>query len=553
MMWPATTMAFTASQRQALLTLAAGASAATAWYNSTMLESAVSGEVNSKNNSYHNADNQNPIEINLMDKIASKVYLNPSRAKNTSNQRNNNADATIAPDSMERPLGVPSRLRILAIDLPEMRQQAFSKGTCRVALNRVFPDGVAPAKQLEGSDGNGNHQHHTSRQLLQVEQKAFVKSLVQCFQEDLPGKVGVEMMEASFADMNPKNLRKTRQVGGFHYDPGKYTQPGGGGGDAKAEKDSTTNNAVEEYHEVEADDEMDAPWNQYAWIEELDHRVSLLFELSMNQYSSSHMTTIVFLPKVHGFVPFGDSLEPSSRWSRYLSGNIFKRTIPSQRSSWELLLPPFWQSDPEGVEGGGSHNNKHKERSNNNWASNKPHAVIANGAAVQRVPSGLRVLQKTCREANVPLFILYDPRAWGSNTHNDLTQALKDIRFIVKQNIILQAMEQQSGFSRGRLVGRMERQIEQVAQQAKKDRQRRQEAVRRRQWDKYDAASLEKRLIEHGVMRREDRVEDGRTYRRYTPAMVEIARRCVADEAELGQSSIERGQQDAAAQESDTN
>jgi len=246
-------------------------------------------------------------------------------------------------------------------------------------------------------------------------------------------------------------------------------------------------------------------------------------------------------PQVHGFVPFGDSLEPSSRWNRYLTGNIFKRTIPSQRSILEMLLPPFMQSDPEGVEGGASSSagDNIAHRNNNNWASNKPHAVIANGAAVQRVPSGLRVLQKTCRDANVPLFVLHDPRAWGANTHDNLRQALSDVRFAVKQNIIIQAMEQQSGFSRGRLCGRMEGRFEQWLKHTKQDRQQRQDAIRKRQWNTLDKPALEKRLLAHGVIRKEEHMEGGQPNRQYSPAFVDIAQQCVTDEEERQLDSTE--------------
>ena len=206
-----------------------------------------------------------------------------------------------------------------------------------------------------------------------------------------------------------------------------------------------------------------------------------------------------------------------------------------------MLLPPFLQSDPEGVEGGAAKSlfRRSSNNYNHNWASNKPHAVIANGAAIQRVPSALRLLQKTCREANVPLFVLHDPRAWGGNTHSSLHQAMLDLRFLVKQNIILQAMEQQSGYSRGRFVGRLEEQLRHVAEQAWSDRQRRQDAIRKRRWNKLDAASLEKRLMEHGVIRREDSLEGGTTFRRYTPAMVQVARQCVEDEEQRAQIELE--------------
>lgn len=472
-MWP-TAVAPLAS-RQGFTSAAVGATAAAAWYKTTLME-----EASSTDDTADTVNDLGPIEINLMDKISNKIYLNPSRVR-SSNLKKRNSDT--APPSVvvsERPVGVPSSLRILAIDLPEMREQAFSRGECRVAFNAVYPDGIAPPKTVvKQEDENGD-----KRELV-VEQKAWVRSLVKCVQSDLPDKVGVEMMEASFSHLNPKNLRKTRQLGGYHYDPGKYT-------DSKEQDQSR----VVGEKEVQEDDELDAPWHQQAWIEELKLRI-------------------------RGQVPFGDALEPSSRWDLFSTGSQYKATVASQ-SNW--MLPSFLQSEAGGIDGtDNSHN------TNSNWASNKPHAVVANGAAVQRMPSGLRLLQKTCRDAKVPLFVLHDPRAWGGNTHHNLHQALRDVRYVVKQNIIISAMEHQSGFSRGRHVGRIERSIEQWMTQAKQDRQRRQEALKKRQWQKLDAATLEKRLIEHGVLRREDRVEDGKTYRQYTPAMKEIAQQCVED------------------------
>lgn len=472
-MWPAAVAPL--ASRQGFASAAVSATAAAAWYNSTLMEEATTTEDTA------DTGNHGPIEINLMDKIANKIYLNPSRVRSNNLKKRNSDTAPPSVVTSERPVGVPSSLRILAIDLPEMRDQAFSRGECRVAFNSVYPDGVAPAKKVVKQED----EHGGSRRALEVEQKAWVRSLVKCVQSDLPDKVGVEMMEASFSQLNPKNLRKTRQLGGYHYDPGKYTN-------SKEQDQSRIVGA----DEVQEDDELDAPWNQYAWIEELTLRI-------------------------RGQVPFGDALEPSSRWAQPYTGSHYKATVASQ-SNW--MLPSFLQSEAEGIDGAdNSHSN------NSNWASNKPHAVVANGAAVQRMPSGLRLLQKTCRDAKVPLFVLHDPRAWGGNTHQNLHQALRDVRHVVKQNIIISAMEHQSGFSRGRHVGRIERSIEQWITQAKQDRQRRQEALKKRQWQKLDAATLEKRLIEHGVLRREDRVEDGKTYRQYTPAMKKIALQCVED------------------------
>lgn len=262
------------SQRHALASVLAGATtAATAvWYNSTLLEEASSATAEETSPSTGNKDDpteNNPIEINLMDKISNKVYLNPVRVRGPLQKRNSDTPPPSVTDPVkERPVGVPSHLRILAIDLPEMRDQAFAKGVCRVALDRVYPDGVAPAKQV-GDQETAEHKEATTtntsaKQRLEVEQKIWVKSMVKCMQHDLPDKVGVQLMEASFSNLNPKNLRKTRQVGGYHYDPGKYTNNGA--------KEMDQESATEDY-QVQEEDELDAPWNQYAWIEELKLRV----------------------------------------------------------------------------------------------------------------------------------------------------------------------------------------------------------------------------------------------------------------------------------------
>lgn len=329
-----TTKSAAASHGQALFCATVVAATGAAWYSSRVLLEEASGEDDSNGNA--NSNNSNPIEIDLMDKIANKIYLNPARAvaRNQrrlaaanggsfpAHSRNSSTAVLLDPESSSRrPLGVPSRLRILAIDLPEIRTQAFSQGTCRVAFDRVFPNGVAPPTYVPQSTGNGvddgtgkdgtvvpkrgnssatNTNGHNKKVQL-VEQKAFVQSMLCCFQQQQDSqnsntnksayhnKVGVEVMEASFADLNPRNLRKTRQVGGYHYDPGKYASDTTSQHDREMGKstesanvsknnrnDPTTNNkrqeSVEEYH-IQHDDESDAPWNQYAWMEELKMRV----------------------------------------------------------------------------------------------------------------------------------------------------------------------------------------------------------------------------------------------------------------------------------------
>lgn len=92
----------------------------------------------------------------------------------------------------------------------------------------------------------------------------------------------MELLEASVADLNKYKLRKTQQIGNFKYDPGKYY------GSSKKQPIPVDRSADdEEIDEVDQEeilldratfeDEMEAPWNQYAWAEELRLRVSALF------------------------------------------------------------------------------------------------------------------------------------------------------------------------------------------------------------------------------------------------------------------------------------
>lgn len=50
-----------------------------------------------------------------------------------------------------------------------------------------------------------------------------------------------------------------------------------------------------------------------------------------------------------------------------------------------------------------------KDKRTINRASSKPHVVIADGSAMQRVPGSLRFLTKCCKESDVHLFIINDP------------------------------------------------------------------------------------------------------------------------------------------------
>ena len=110
----------------------------------------------------------------------------------------------------------------------------------------------------------------------------WLQSLVNCRSTESQRRVGVELLEASVENLNVYKLRKIHQVGNVKYDPGKYygrknaknskvvRVERDGDDDEMEEADQEeilVENATHEY-------ELEAPWNQYAWIEELRLRVS---------------------------------------------------------------------------------------------------------------------------------------------------------------------------------------------------------------------------------------------------------------------------------------
>jgi hypothetical protein len=262
------------SATAALLAAFSGGLLTTALVRKTSLQ-----QQNNKSNENERSNFQ--IETDLMERIAQKPYLQAF----TSNE--------------QHPKGVPHRLRILAIDVPEMRT-AFD-GECRINLSKIYADDIAPAKALPKYENGGDATTTTSskqqkkkrtKMAASVAQKSMAKSLIKCRKQK---KIGVELLEASVADLNPHNMRKTHQFGNLvSYDPGKYaTRPVA----AAATKNHASNEEEKEEEEntpttattggtsirkdseegpvlATADDEVDAPWNQYAWIEELQLRVS---------------------------------------------------------------------------------------------------------------------------------------------------------------------------------------------------------------------------------------------------------------------------------------
>ena len=211
---------------------------------------------------------------------------------------------------------------------------------------------------------------------------------------------------------------------------------------------------------------------------------------------------------------------------------------------FDIFLPKFARSDPDGMDGSGS--KKHR----NCRANNKPHAVIANGAALQRVPSALRLLQKLCRKADVPLFIIHDPRVWGGNTHQSLSEALKEMRSTIKNRVILKALQQRgsSAFNRGRIVGNLETetkwQIKERTKRAKELFTGDSSSKRKSEmdWSKLDSTTLEKKLMTRGLIQKQQSKEDedeARTSetvitakKAYSIGLIELAKKICTEEEE---------------------
>mmetsp|Transcript_38925 Transcript_38925/g.94251 ORF Transcript_38925/g.94251 Transcript_38925/m.94251 type:complete len:556 (-) Transcript_38925:37-1704(-) len=483
-----------------------------------------------------------------MDKIQQKKYITSALARD----------------------GIPSTLRILAIDLPNLKHEGFT-GTCRVSHTKIFPqtDPVAQPNEVlyttttattttaaaaaaateennsnegdEPSSKNNSTRRKSSSSTrtasanpslstkkLKIPQKLLVKRLVECNSPQSQQLVGVELLEASVTDLNRYQLRKTQKFGSYKYDPGKYfddntnknatttttttacssTAVGSDGDNDDDEMDGTDVDYEDYDYDYEFDkhanydddgadgrssrrssttslntalqNEMEAPWNQSAWKEELSLRIN-------------------------GQVQFDAVMEAAPKLQRLLWGKAYKSTIPTVHTVWDYFLPNFAKSDPNGVDGSIRLNVR---------ACHKPHAVIANGAALQLVPGSLRQLQRLCKKADVPLFVINDPRRWGGNTHESLEDALKELRSTVKNRVITQALKQQGSFARGRLLGQTETeakwQLKERSKRAKEflgidNRHRRSE--RSQNWSTHDVATLQRKLIERKVIQ----VERGTT------------------------------------------
>lgn len=471
-------------------------------------------ETKQQHNSHSHDEHSKPvvayqIPVSFLDRLASKSYLHwidpdtrsQSTTTNRASEQRRRATGTEPSASSKRPVGIPATLRLLTVDLPDVRH-GFSGGPCGVATDRVFPDGIAPPRRtsfVPPPPGSGSSRSTTTHPEptgtptkvqspsipLTVEQKAWVTSVYECVNPGT-GRVAVQVMEANTASFNINNVRKTKRIGNFEYDPTAY------GPQRFATTLVTT-----------PSDELQAPWNQYAWKEEVRLRVS-------------------------GQVRFGEPLRQGSRswWQRLVahtgigatSRSVYQATVPPQPVSWsERGLSLLGQRPAYDTLAG-------RDGCDHTWAGNQPHAVVANGAALHRVPHALKYLQQTCREHNVPLYVIRDPRVWGANTsvretvhtdgtndedNDDVGAVLREVRKYVKGQLVTNSLRLAAGtaFARGRWVGQSEahwqHRIETVQRLTQERLERAREQRRTlldRDWSQLDAVALERKLVEKGAL-----------------------------------------------------
>jgi hypothetical protein len=426
------------------------------------------------------------LAVNFMDKLADKVYLQTEKN--------------------ERPERIPTTLRLLTIDVPlhsssnnnNNNKNLFKDGVCRVATDHVYPDGVVPDKQVRVPivseetkgfriTGKNNAQHLD----LEIEQKVLVQSMFQCYHD---GKVGIQVQEASIRNLNPRNLKRNHPM--VRSLRNSLTSSSGHNltaGTNRTHRLGKHEREEEDDHEATTVyDELEAPWHQHAWISELQLRIS-------------------------GQVRWGEPLQAkgsrskgsSSGWftsnnnNTYQITQYYKPTIAQRSSGW------WWPFRSRAVE----HHDGWKDTENNPEA-NKPHAVIASGAALAHVPAAARLLHRFCQEFRVPLYVLDDPRRTASQRHpvdegaDDIRLVLQDIHKRVKRTIVQNQLESSAGssFQRGRWLGATETEAQWRLREGARltkaaiVRAQQQQQLKSVNWRNLSARELRSELLQHGVL-----------------------------------------------------
>jgi hypothetical protein len=523
------------------------------------------------------------LDIYLMDGIAGRGYLNHHpetmalmfQAKKY--RVRSDADNIIndVPDEDEddnpRPRGVPSRLRLLTVDVPEFKRDAFERpGICRLpheifdsadGTKRLveFVDGVAPPKSTERAGKRASKKP--------IIQKSLARELYYCYDPHYKRQMS-KLTEKGMMDVNSKYMGEPKIgveiLGRIYTSTSKRWKNVGDTSKVEiideAIADADEVQVVDErmtsasippkfrsdFEDEDIDDpdyERSHPNNQYAWLEEMHLRIN-------------------------GLVPFGSPMQRASAFSQSMYGRIYCQSIPaSNRNGWLSLggwLSWLWWpwgggraiGSWDGVDGegesklygsndGNTHYWKATPKIKPNRASNKPHAVICDGSAMQRVPGSLRYLTKICREAGIPLYVLNDPRTWGSQTHSTLSDALVDLKRAVSDNIIRNAFDLREGtaFERGRLVGQLEKELAWQAYDASRKTRESLMEVRRKlmsskipDWSGLNEDDILKRLIERKVIT----VESESKSLKFSDGFVEVCRKCIASNKKNPTSSSDK-------------
>jgi hypothetical protein len=152
--------------------------------------------------------------------------------------------------------GIPNSLRIMTVDVPELRHHLH--GTCAVDYKASFADGIAPDRHLP--DGR------------RVEQKTLAQSVYNC---KASRAVGIEVLEVSVRSLNPNNVRRNAPVLNAVEKIKQSIEERTSKDDSASKKGQKKNeeSQVEEPVCATEEDELVAPWNQYAWCDELVLRV----------------------------------------------------------------------------------------------------------------------------------------------------------------------------------------------------------------------------------------------------------------------------------------
>ena len=376
---------------------------------------------------------------------------------------------------LERPPKVPRTLRLLIVDLPAVHERGFANGTCQQRLDKLYPNGVARNLELPPHDDKKSTRSSKS---LEIQQKTWVKAFFECRRSNnAPSskKDGTPDDDDDDDDKVHVEIMQASMLGLNPHNMARRIHAPFVVGAARtathrptvapSSSNTTTDTATTAIEKATQQTEQDAPWNQHAWMEEVRLRLQ-------------------------GQVAFGAPLQRAWRRRRYY------------RSKWW-----WWRPSSE---------------------DDKPHAVIANGTTLQRVPNALRLLQITCHENNIPLLVVHDPRKWGGNTHENLGLLMQDLRKTLKRRIVTASLQYSAGraFQHGRLLGRLET-------NAAWYYARHQAMAKKRDggdddWSSWEALALEEELMRHGVITFDDVSTTKR--KKYSPGFVALAKQCVVNE-----------------------